>query len=124
MIQFITIWHEKKIRRDYRLAPIQNRNATPAHQRRCAPTCKPANPLASVSFSARRRGATADFLEQDQAAADAQGYCFGAARRAEFAHDRTDMEFRGVLGNAEAVRDFLVAQAGGEHLEDFPFAPG
>jgi hypothetical protein len=34
------------------------------------------------------------------------------------------MEFRGVLGNAEAVRDFLVAQAGGEHLEDFTFAPG
>src|SRR5882724_767383 len=92
-----------------------------------APRCpdwQASEPSRFPSASAPIEGATVDFLEQDQAAADAQGHCFGAARRPEFAHDRTYMEFRGVLGNAEAVRDFFVAQAGGEHLEDFPFAPG
>ena len=61
-------------------------------------------------------------LEQNQAAADARGDSFGAGGSAKFAKDGADVKFGGVIGNVELKGDFLVAEAGGEHLEDFFFA--
>src|SRR6266478_8197142 len=63
-------------------------------------------------------------LEQDKAAADAEGYGFGAGGGAEFAEDRGYVELGGVVGDVEAGGDFLVGEAGGEHLQDFAFAAG
>jgi hypothetical protein len=47
-------------------------------------------------------------LEQDEAAADAEGDGFGAGGGAEFAEDGGDVKFGGVVGNVEAGGDFLV----------------
>jgi hypothetical protein len=61
-------------------------------------------------------------LEEDQAAADAEGDGFRAAGGAELAENGSDVKLDGVLGDAELGGDFLVAEAAGEHLEDFAFA--
>ena len=63
-------------------------------------------------------------LEQDEAAANAQGDGFGAGGRAELAEDRGNVEFCGVIGNVEAARNLFVTQAGSEHLQDFALAAG
>src|SRR5712664_836551 len=63
-------------------------------------------------------------LEEDEAAADAEGYGFGAGGGAEFAEDGGYVELGGVVGDVEAGGDFLVGQAGGEHLQDFALAAG
>src|SRR6266481_1699246 len=63
-------------------------------------------------------------LEEDEAAADAEGYGFGARGGAEFAEDGGYVEFGGVLGAVEAGGDLLVGQAGGQHLQGFPCAAG
>ena len=68
---------------------------------------------------ARRLG-----LEKHEAAADAQGHCLGAACGAEFAENRTNVEFCGVIGNVEPRRDFFVAQPRGQHLQDFALTSG
>src|ERR1700730_10226390 len=52
-------------------------------------------------------------LEEDEAAADAEGYCFGAGGCAEFAEDGGYVEFGGVVGDVEAGGGFLVGWAGG-----------
>src|SRR6266849_634084 len=61
-------------------------------------------------------------LEEDEAAADAEGYGFGARGGAEFAEDGGYVEFGGVVGDVEAGGDFLVGEAGGQHLRDFALA--
>ena len=63
-------------------------------------------------------------LEEDEAAADAEGYGFGAGGGAEFAEDGGYVEFGRVVGNVEAGGDFLVGEAGGQHLQDFALAAG
>src|SRR5258708_39760427 len=63
-------------------------------------------------------------LEEDEAAADAEGYGFGAGGGAEFAEDGGYVEFGGVVGDLEACGDLLVGERGGEHLEDFALAAG
>ena len=63
-------------------------------------------------------------LEEDEAAADAEGDGFGAGGGAEFAKDRGYVELGGVFGDGEAGGDFFVAKATGEHLEDFALAAG
>ena len=52
-------------------------------------------------------------LEEDEAAADAEGYGFGAGGCAEFAEYGGYMEFCGVVGDVEAGGDFFVGEAGG-----------
>src|SRR5260370_22945770 len=46
-------------------------------------------------------------LEEDEAAADAEGYGFGARGGAEFAEDGGYVEFGGVVGDVEAGRAFF-----------------
>jgi hypothetical protein len=53
----------------------------------------------------------AEGLEEDEAAADAQGYGFGAGGGAEFAEDGGYVKFGGVVGDVEAGGDLLVGQA-------------
>jgi len=61
-------------------------------------------------------------LEEDEAAADAEGYGFGASGGTEFAEDGGYVEFGRVIGNVEADGDFLVGEADGQHLQDFALA--
>jgi len=63
-------------------------------------------------------------LEQDEAAANAQGDGFSARGCTELAQDRSDVEFCGVIGDVEAAGDLFVTQACSQHLQDFAFAPG
>jgi hypothetical protein len=63
-------------------------------------------------------------LEQDKAAANAQGDGFSARGCAKLAQDRGDVEFCGVIGDVEAGGDLFVTQAGSQHLQDFAFAAG
>ena len=64
----------------------------------------------SIQISAE---SIANRLEEDEAAADAEGYGFGAGGCAEFAEDGGYVEFCGVVGDAEAGGDFFVGEAGG-----------
>ena len=50
-------------------------------------------------------------LEEDEAAADAEGYGLGAGGGAEFAEDGGYVELGGVVGDVEAGGDFFVGQA-------------
>ena len=52
-------------------------------------------------------------LEEDEAAADAEGYGFGAGGGTEFTEDGGYVEFGGVVGDVEAGSDFFVGEAGG-----------
>jgi hypothetical protein len=61
-------------------------------------------------------------LKEDEAAADAEGYGFGASGGTEFAKDGSYVEFGGVIGDVEAGGDFLVGEAGSQHLQDFALA--
>lgn len=72
----------------------------------------------------RRRLTPNGTLEEDEAAANAEGYGFGAGGGAKFSEDRGDVEFCGVIGNSKARGDLFVAEARGEHLQDFAFAAG
>ena len=47
--------------------------------------------------------------EEDETAADAEGYGFGASGGAEFAEDGSNVEFCGVIGDIEAGGDFFIA---------------
>ena len=58
----------------------------------------------------------------NQPMADAEGNSFGAAARAELAHDRGDVELNGMLGNPQARSDLLIAQARREELQNLQFA--
>ena len=55
-------------------------------------------------------------LEKDEAAADAEGYSFGAGGGAEFTEDGGYVEFGGVIGDVKARGDFFIGEAGGQHL--------
>src|SRR5258707_9667277 len=63
-------------------------------------------------------------LEEDEAAADAEGYGFGAGGGAKFAEDGGYVELGGVVGDLEACGDFLVGQAASQHLQNFALAAG
>ena len=52
-------------------------------------------------------------LEEDEAAADAEGYGFGAGGGSEFAEDGGYVKFGGVVGYVQAGGDFLVGETGG-----------
>ena len=63
-------------------------------------------------------------LEEDEAAADAEGHGFGAGSGTEFAENGGYVEFGSVVGDAESSGDFLVGEAGGQHLQDLALAAG
>ena len=85
----------------------------------------PLEGIAELVVAKMRRRLTPNLtLEKDQATADAEGYGFGAGGGAKFSEDRGDVEFCGVIGNSKARGDLFVAEARGEHLQDFAFAAG
>ena len=53
-----------------------------------------------------------------------KGHGFGAAAGAKLAQDGRHVEFDGVFRNIQPRGDFLIAQAGGEHLQNFEFPAG
>src|SRR5207245_7882280 len=61
-------------------------------------------------------------LEQNEAHPDAQSDGFSPAGSAQLIENRADVKFDGVIGNAEARSDLLVAQTVGHHAQDFNFA--
>src|SRR5258708_40238582 len=63
-------------------------------------------------------------LEEDEAAADAEGYGFGARSGAEFAEDGGYVEFGGVVGDVEAGGAFLFGGARGPPFRGFALAAG
>src|SRR5208283_3010309 len=73
----------------------------------------------NVDLEPRRRTVK---LKKDQAATEAEGNGFGAGRGAELAQDGGHVEFGGMLGDFQVRCDLLVAQAAGQHLQDFFFA--
>src|SRR5260370_38655962 len=63
-------------------------------------------------------------LEEDEAAADAEGYGFGARGGAEFAEDGGYVEFGGVVGDVEAGGGFFFWGGGGRALRRCRVAGG
>jgi hypothetical protein len=48
-------------------------------------------------------------------------YSFRAAGRPKLPHNRGDVKFRGVFGDAKAWSDLLITEPGGEQLQHFKF---
>src|SRR6185369_15784607 len=66
--------------------------------------------------------ATWQTLQQHQSATNAQRDGFRTARGTELAQYGCHVKLGGVLRNFQPRRDLFIAQARGEHLQNFPFA--